>query len=419
MRQKLSSVALVFSLVSIGYSQQVRAYEIASDNAELVNAGAEARAQGPSTIASNPAGLSYLVGTQVSMGAQLSYGRVKFEPDSSTNVSGGGSGNAIEPALGGSFFISSMLDDDWSIGFGSYAGFGSELDYKSSWAGRYFIQSKSSSGFSLVPSVAYRINEQWSIGAGIKATYGSLKYQAATDQSPVDRANLLEGQLKYKGSTWGYGVNLGVIYELQPGTRIGLAYTSKVNLNFSDHLNMQGTGVLLAQLNGKNIKFLVQTPQTATLSLYQQIDPKLAVLATLGWQDTSQVGSVAVDIDTSRFGAQSIITKTHYNDTYQLALDAQYKVIPELLWSAGVAYGSSAISNNNRTFTNPIGSQWCLGTGATYALNHETDLNLSWDAIWMGDLPVDQTQALTGNRTSGVYKNTWFQVITGNLTWRF
>jgi len=37
-------------------------YEIGTDNAGLANAGAAARAQGPSTIASNPAGLSYLPG---------------------------------------------------------------------------------------------------------------------------------------------------------------------------------------------------------------------------------------------------------------------------------------------------------------------------------------------------------------------
>ncbi|SDZ68768.1 OmpP1/FadL family transporter [Pseudomonas sp. NFIX28] len=418
MGQKLSSAALVF-LVSIGYHQQVRAYEIAGDDAGVVNAGAEASAQAPSTIASNPAGLSYLRGTQILVGAQLVYGRIKFEPDSSTNVSGGGSGNAIEPTLGGSFFISRMLDEDWSIGFGSYVDFGSTLDFKSSWSGRYFSQHESINGLALVPSVAYRINDKWSIGVGIKVMHGVLKEQAAVDRSFLGVKNPPDAQFKYKDSTWGYGANIGVIYELQPGTRVGLAYTSKVNLDFSNHLSIQGGGALLKQADGINVNLKIQVPQTANLSIYHQLDPQWGLLATLGWKDMSQFGDVAIDVDTSLFGAQSTITKSNYKDVYQLALGAQYRATPELLWSMGVAYSTSATSNSNRTLNNPIGSQWCLGTGVTYALNHKTDFNLSWDVIWMGDLPVDQTQVLSNNRTSGEYKNIWFQVLTGNLIWRF
>lgn len=417
--KKLISVVFTSSLLVIGYSFQARAYEIIGENAGGVDAGAEASAQGPWTIASNPAGLTYLKGTQISVGTQLVYGRAKFYSDSSTNVSGGGSGNAIEPGLGGSFFISRMLDDNWSIGFGSYSASASMLNFKNNWSGRYFSQSESINGLVLAPTGAYRINDKWSIGVGIKAVHGVLKEQAAIDLSPLDGANSPDGQFKYKDSTWGYGTNIGVIYEIRPGTRVGLAYTSKVTLGFSNHLNVQGGGTLLKQLDDANVNLGMQIPQTATLSIYEQLNSQWGLLATFGWKDTSQFRDVAVDIDTSKFGAQSAIVNASYKDTYQLSLGAQYKATPELLWSTGVAYSTSATSDSNRTLTDPIGAQWCLGVGMTYALTHETSLNLSWDVIWMGDLPVDQTQALSGNRTSGAYKDAWFQVLSGNLIWRF
>jgi long-chain fatty acid transport protein len=418
-RNNLISVAFSLSLFAVGYTLQARAYEIAGDDAGMVSAGVEASAQGPSTIASNPAGLSYLKGTQISVEARFIYGSAKFKLDSTTNVSGGGSGNAIEPALGGGFFISRMLDDNWSIGFGSYADFGSTLNFKNSWSGRYFSQSESVSGTALVPSVAYRINDKLSIGVGIKAMYGILSEEAAIDRSPSSGANSPDGQFQYKDNTWGYGANIGAIYELQPGTRVGLAYTSKVNLDFSSHLNVQDGGALLKQLDGINVNLGVQVPQTATLSVYHQLDPQWGLLATLLWRDTSQLGDSAIDVDTSRFGTQSTIVKANYKDTYQWVLGAQYRASPKLIWSTGVAYSTSAASNSNRTLSDPIGSQWCLGAGVTYALNHETNLNLSWDVIWMGDMSVDQTKTLSGDRTSGAYQNTWLQVLTGNLTWRF
>jgi long-chain fatty acid transport protein len=66
-----------------------------------------------------------------------------------------------------------------------------------------------------------------------------------------------------------------------------------------------------------------------------------------------------------------------------------------------------------------MGATWRLGTGATYALDKNTDLNLSWDLIWMGDIPVDQSKTLSGERLSGQYQAAWIQTVTGNATWRF
>ena len=91
-------------------------YEIGTDNVGLANAGAgaAARAQGPSTIASNRAGMSYLSGTQITAGLQVLYSDLSFDRDAGTNVQGSGSGNALDPIPGGSFFISHELDEHWS-----------------------------------------------------------------------------------------------------------------------------------------------------------------------------------------------------------------------------------------------------------------------------------------------------------------
>lgn len=412
------------TLLAIGCSPLVHAggimlYEVGSDNTGLVNAGAAARAQGPSTIASNPAGMSYLDGTQISAGAQVVYGHVKFDTDSNTNVSGSSSGNAVDPTPGASFFISQKLDDHWSVGFGNYADFGLALDYNHNWPGRYSAQYGSIGGLSFVPSVAYRFNDEWSVGIGVKAMYGMLQTQANIDQSPLGLTERSDGQYKYHDNDWGFGGNVGVIYSPQPGTRIGLAYTSQVKLKFEDGLTVHGSGPVVNQLNGLYTQLDLTVPQTATLSLYQQLDPQWALLATVNWQDWSKFGDIYANVDTSRFGAQSTTVNVHYRDTYQMAVGAQYQATQKLLWNVGLAYDTSAVTDNNRTVGNPMSSQWRLGTGATYALNHDTELNVSWDLVWMGDLDADQTKPLSGDRTSGTFTNAWLQSLTGNMTWRF
>lgn len=391
-------------------------YEIGSDNTGLVNAGAAARAQGPSTIASNPAGLSYLPGTQVSAGAQVLFGDVSFARDSATTSTGGNGGNALSLTPSPSFFISQQLDEQWSLGFGSYGDFGLAENYDNDWTGRYYVQNSTIGGLSLVPSLAYRFNDEWSFGLGLKAMYGMLQSQTAIDRSPLSS---VDGQFKYEDSTWGYGANLGVIYAPQPGTRIGLAYTSKVDLDFEDRLNVKGDGFLLNRLDGLNTKIAMQVPQTATLSLYQQLDRRWALLATVNWQDWSRFGEISVAVEPERFGAQSSTADAQFKDTYQLALGAQYQATQQLLWNVGVAYDSSPVADADRTLLMPLGAAWRLGTGATYSLDKDTDLNLSWSLAWLGDLDVEQSKPLSGERTSGQFGNAWIQTVTGNMTWRF
>ena len=281
------------------------------------------------------------------------------------------------------------------------------------------MQDASIVGLSLVPSAAYRFNDEWSLGVGLKAMYGMLKSQAAINRAPFGLLDRSDGQYKYEDGTWGYGANLGVIYSPQAGTRIGLAYTSKVDLNFEDRLNVEGSGPLLDHLNGLNTKIGMSVPQTATLSLYQQLDPQWALLATVNWQDWSSFGQISVEVDTNAAGAQSTTADANFKDTYQLALGAQYQATQKLLWNVGVAYDTSAVSDANRSLVMPVGATWRLGTGATYALDKSTYLNLSWDVVWMGDLPVDQSKPLSGQRTSGQFSNAWIQTLTGNMTWRF
>ena len=419
MDKKLICGMLCLCVSSWAHAGGIMLYEVGSDNTGLVNAGAAARAQGPSTIASNPAGLSYLEGTQISAGAQLLFGNVSFDQDSSTTSSGGNGDNGLGLTPGASFFISHQLDEHWSVGFGSYGDFGLAESFGNSWTGRYYVQDASIVGLSLVPSAAYRFNDEWSLGVGLKAMYGILKSQTAINRSPFGLLDRSDGQYKYDDGTWGYGANLGVIYSPQAGTRIGLAYTSKVDLNFEDRLNVEGSGPLLDHLNGLNTKIGMSVPQTATLSLYQQLDPQWALLATVNWQDWSSFGQISVEVDTNAAGAQSTTADANFKDTYQLALGAQYQATQKLLWNVGVAYDTSAVSDANRSLVMPVGATWRLGTGATYALDKSTYLNLSWDVVWMGDLPVDQSKPLSGQRTSGQFSNAWIQTLTGNMTWRF
>lgn len=394
-------------------------YEVGSDNVGLANAGAAARAQGPATLASNVAGMALLSGTQISGGAQLLHGNMRFDVDSGSNVGGGDSGNAVEWVPGASLFVTHALSDGWSIGFASYGDFGLSVDYEDDWSGRYFLQDGELMGMTLMPSLAYQLNEQWAFGLGLRAYYARLGNQLAVNNiNPL----LGDGQAEFQADDWSYGANLGAIYSPRPGTRLGLSYTSEIDIEFKDKLDLEGIGPLaMAALQNRGVLDASTTldmhiPQTLTFSVYHELDAHWALLASVNWQDWSRFGEVGIDLDSNQPRSASV--DSNFKDTWHVSLGTQYRFDPRWMWSAGVGYDSSAVDDEDRSVTVPMAESWRFATGLTHALDEQTELNLSYVLVWMGDMPVSQDKP-NGTRVSGGFDDAWIQALSTSATWRF
>ncbi|MDT4789961.1 Long-chain fatty acid transport protein [compost metagenome] len=401
-------------------------YEIGTDNVGLANAGAAARAQGPATLASNVAGMAWLPGTQITAGAQVLHSNLDFELDENTNVAGGDSGNAMEWSPGGSLFVTREIGDGWTVGFASYGDFGLNLNYENDWSGRYFLQNGELLGMSLMPALAYRLNEQWAFGVGLRAFYATLDTQLAVNNDPLGLLQRPDGQLKYQDHDWGYGGNLGVVYAPAPGTRLGLSYTSEIDVEFEDGLDLQGVGPVTTRLLRDRglldaaTRIDMQVPQTLTFSLYHQLDEQWALLASANWQDWSRFGEVGVDLDSNQ--PRSATLEANYRDTWHLSVGTQYRFDPRWMWSFGVGYDSSPVDDEDRTLTVPMAETWRFGTGLTYALDAQTEMNLSYEMVWLGDMEISQEKSLpldAPQRVSGEFDNAWIQALSASATWRF
>lgn len=419
----VSSSLLFLAAASTANAGGIMLYEYATDNVGLANAGAAARAQGPSTIASNPAGLAFLTGTQISGGLQVAQGHLSVDEDAGS-LAGDDSGQILEWAPGASFFVSRAVNQSLSLGFGLYGDFGLAVEYDEQWSGRYFIQDASIMGVSLVPSMAWRLDEQWSVGLGLRTVYGVLDTRVAVDNNPFGAGAFADGQLHYKSDDWGYGANLGIIHQPRAGTRIGLNYTTEVDLEFEDRLSIDNLRPAVAsQLEARGIlgaplRIDMSIPQTVTLSLYQRLDAQWALLASAGWQDWSEFGRVGIELDADN--PVSATSDRDYQDTWHLAIGSQYQATPVLLWQAGLAYDSSAVADSDRTFDTPMGESWRLATGISYAFERAAQLNLDYALVWLGDMPVAQSKGVGERiRTSGEFANAAIHVLSGSVTWRY
>ncbi|WP_223160936.1 OmpP1/FadL family transporter [Salinicola aestuarinus] len=418
----------VVSLVAAAESENVRAggillYEAGHEDSALANAGAAARAMDPSVMMTNPAGIVRLPGNQLYVGGQMILGRIDFDPDGNTTTSGGDGGNAMVPTPGPSLFISHRLDDRAAIGLGLYGNFGLGLDYDNDWVGRYVVQETSIVAASLQPTFAYRLTPQLSVGVGPRLVYGNFRTESAVNNDVGGATDVADGQMEYEDHDVAWGWSLGALFELDDFTRFGVAYTSKVDLDFDDRPDFRrlDNPLVAGAVQSVAVQRLglgLRIPETVTASVFHQFSDEWAVMASLGWQNWSEFGDVAVELDTAG-GTATLKADRHYQDTWHASLGAQRQIHRDLRWNLGIAYDSSAVEGRNRTLDNPMNEAWRLATGLNYQWDRSFDVSLNYTFVYLGDMDVDQTKNLSGQRVSGEYASAHLHVIGGGVRWQF
>ena len=354
-------------------------YETGTNDLGLASAGMAARAQDATVQLVNPAGLSHLEGRHLTLGGQLLYGDVPYDLDDPAE-------GDVDTVIGwfpaASAYYSQQLDERWLAGLALYGNFGLGLDF-GDWAGKQLIEEATLIGLTLQPSIAYRVDEHWSLGAGVGINYGLF---ALTREGSG-------GEQKQDDSDWALNAKLGLLYEWNPGSRVGLGYASEVTYHFDigrditfSRPNLPGISATIP-LSG-----MVNSPQQLMVSAFHAFAHDWAIMGNLGWQDWSRYNDnqVAVFDRTSS-------EKGLYQDSYHLAVGLQHDLTPQWTLNGGVAYDSSAYRDQSHTsLTVPSGSALRLGTGVIYAFNAQETLGAGFEYIHMESASVDE-RSLSGH----------------------
>jgi long-chain fatty acid transport protein len=353
------------------------------------------------------------------------YLHVDFSADGNTSpaartLPGGGAAdsgdsNGWMPA-GGMFYVH-PLNDRLALGLAITGYFGLALDYQDNWVGRYYVQEVTLQAAGIQPAIAWKINDQVSVGAGAAFLYGILKEKMAINNIEAGAA---DGKLKLEDEDWTVQYNLGILLEPTKGTRIGLTYLSEAELNFEDRPEFSGLGGILGGIigsGGRKIDLGMKMPQAVMLSVYHDVNNQLALMANVGWQDWSRFGNVEVSVSDSGIDRN---VNAGFKDTWHGALGAQYRVsgTPWLL-TAGVAYDSDMLHDDQLSPLLPVGETWRFGLGSRYHWSKDVTLGAAYELAWGGDLDLDVERSARAGRVSGTYESSALHVVSLNGEWRF
>lgn len=344
--------------------------EFATPSMGVASAGAEAVCRDASTSWHNPAGMTRLEGHEFMLTGGLAKTNIKFDSDSP----GGDGGNAGGYAPLGSAFYTRSLSEDWKLGASLIAISGALLDYDDDWVGRYECQDTSILTVTLTPSIAYRINDQWSIGGGVNLMYGELELDAAI---PLP-GGLPDGQASLDGEDVEVGFSLSALFEPSERTRIGVVYWSKIEPSFSGDLSIEPFGLSIG--TDLELKF----PQFIRVGIYHELNDKWALLGTVAWEDWSEMDNLILS---TRAGGTADIPR-NWDDTWHFAAGVRYRIDEQWLMQGGIAYDTSPVDSVDRTADMPVDKQYRLSLGVEQKRSDKVTLGLIFQYTDLGDAKI-------------------------------
>jgi long-chain fatty acid transport protein len=380
-------------------------------------AGRAALAVDATTAFGNPAGMARLGQSQLLVGIQPAYGISEFKRDSGTTTTGGDGGNAqgFLPGLGAYFVYSATPDLKFGLSLGS--DFGGAVQYESSWAGRYYGTKAELLTLGAFPAASYRINDWFSVGVGAQVIYGRLNYKTAV--ANVTGGN--DGQIQLKSNDVGAGGFAGILVEPAPGTRIGVTYTSQVDMDFKQKPDLSGGGevfnALDPRISAAKVDLGLTVPQQVLLSGYQDVTDELAVVGSVNWQDWSQFGQPSLEIDSTT--SRKATVNLNYKDTWGFGLGTRYKVAPGWLWMVGFAFDTSPMSKSQRTPALPLDRQYRIGTGIQYALSDVLTLGGAYEYWNLGNASLNRSRGPLAGTIQGEYSSNEVHFFNVTANWKF
>lgn len=450
---KTAKVVIAGSLVSALYSQQVIAagFALIENSASGMGnafAGGAAIADDASTVWFNPAGMTRLKGDQISVAGHIISPSAEFS-DNGSNIgaNGGGaplSGNVDDGginALVPSFYYVTQLEGNAWFGIGVTVPFGLSTDYEDDWIGRYHATLSEVKTININPSFAFKFKDDLSVGLGLNLQYieatlenkidsalTCVGLQTNTSQDPRDcvpnavipggTGTLVPGlasqdsSQSLSGDDWNIGWNIGLLYDLDGASRLGVAYRSSMDANLSGDVKFTVDPAFQTIIDTNPVapKFLTNTgivagielPAQLSVSYVRDIDSKLTVMADVTWTEWSNFDALVIKFDNLQQSTSN--QPENWEDSYRYAIGANYQYTDKLILRFGIAHDQTPIpSAEDRTARIPGDDRRWVSLGAGYEIDSSTSIDVGYSHLFVDDTEINNTVPKSGQILLGEY----------------
>jgi long-chain fatty acid transport protein len=318
------------------------------------------------------------------------------------------SGIAPSAFVPATYFIQ-PLNDQWAWGIGIFSNYGLSTEYSDNFNAGSIAGDTELLTVNINPSIAYRVNQQFSVGAGLNLVYAEAELnRRAGVLAAVPPLSGVPGIGKdtivshMKGDDWGYGWNVGTMYEVNENNRFALTYRSQVDLTFKG--DYRGTSSGFKTVGGE---LPLELPAQAEFAGYHRLNQQFATHYSVSWTDWSAFQELKATSGqcNSADGVGVCLHKPEkFKDSTRYSLGGTWYVNPAWEARIGFAYDKTPITQEYRSLSIPDSDRIWYSAGATYHI--DKDMSVDFGMAYLDGKKVDVNEKLVENSEALRWKGT-------------
>lgn len=319
--------------------------------------------------------------------------------------------NFVLPAL----HYNLPLNSDISFGISVVPAWGFSEDYGNDSIVRYDLKRVYSRSIDIAPSLAFRLNNQWSFGLGpdFHYLYAVTKNHVRTEGVPFGTPN--DSIIRFSGDQWAKGAHAGILYRISGATRIGLNYRTRILMDLAgnSYFILNGDGVF----NSHAFTLRVPLPPTTTLSIYHDVTPCWAMMGTIAYDQWSILNRyIAKNLITPAGIVPFVELPQEMRDTVDLGIGTHYQWNDRWMIRASMKFEPTPTRNRFRDINFPDGQRLGFQIGARYQVNKRVALDMLYGHVFVQTSAINGLNPLSLATTVG-HNKTSVELFGGQLVW--
>lgn len=401
----------------------------------LADAGDAAVVEDAGTNWYNSAGLTRLPLQVVLAGTQM-YQVSKFSGTSTTpspfgfvNNQAGRGTSYITPFLP-AIHVSIPLSERFAFGYSIVPDWGLSEDWGDRFSFlRYDLTKIYTKPLDVAPSLAWKINSQWSVAAGPDFQYLALQYKnkVMLEPSPATVTPDNDTNSRISADAWNTGFHVGVLFTPNEATRIGLNYRSKIVMNLVGQSDL-APGLspipgLTSPLSTGAFTYHTVFPATTSLSGYRDINDRWAVMGTIAYDQWSVIrynhaqNYQGVPVPGNPSGLLNVVIPEFYSDVLDLSAGAHYKWSDTVLLRGSIKYLGTPTHTTTRNIEFPDGRKLGFNIGARLTVNKKIAVDLIYGHVLVAKANINNVSPSgSGARVNGSV-TTSIDIAGAQLVW--
>jgi long-chain fatty acid transport protein len=287
--------------------------------------------------------------------------------------------------------------------------FGLGTEWPQNWVGKFLTTRVDLQTFFITPTVAYRVNDQLSVGAGFNYCTGSVLLERAVSVSSVALPEPPRVSISMHAT--GVGFNLGVMYKPTEDISVGASYRSSVKIDANGVASFAPNYVVLGLPSGP-VSTTITLPSTAFIGVAYSPLKDLQLEADyqyIGWSTYDEL-----DIQFKANNTTAVSPKK-YNNTYMIRVGGEY-TIDMLHFRAGYLFDHSPVPTEYVEPLLPDADRNGYNVGVGYDVTSDFSVDVAY--LFLKFKQRDAVNTIPENSFDGIY-TTYVDLIGVNFDYRF